>query len=219
MVIARETAVLSPTGAELAELAERARRPNRRSLIGVVGVPGAGKSTFAAALVRTIGASAVNVPMDGYHLADVELDRLGLRGRKGAPETFDAYGYAALLSRIRSRPSHVVYAPGFERELEQPIAGAQPVGPAPDVVVTEGNYLLLDEPGWREARACLDEVWYVHTDEEIRSRRLIDRHIQFGKSPDEAVIWVQTVDSPNAQLIEASRKNADLHIDLSSWNA
>ncbi|NED99985.1 nucleoside/nucleotide kinase family protein [Phytoactinopolyspora halotolerans] len=217
MARAQEYISLSGTGAALAELAARAHRPGRRRLIGVAGVPGAGKSTFAVALARAIGPAAVQVPMDGFHLADVELERLGRRDRKGAPDTFDAYGYASLLSRIQARPSHVVYAPGFERDLEQPIAASLPVGPEPEVVVTEGNYLLLDQPGWREARACLDEVWYVETDDEVRSQRLVERHIRFGKSPDEAAVWVQAVDSENARLVEKTRLRADLRIDLSAF--
>ncbi|AYY15586.1 nucleoside/nucleotide kinase family protein [Actinobacteria bacterium YIM 96077] len=212
---------MSPSGAEFEDLADRLLRrrsgDTARVVVGVVGVPGAGKSTFTEALDRTLGSVAASVPMDGYHLADVELERLGLRDRKGAPETFDAYGYVALLARIRARPAHVVYAPGFERELEQPIAGAIPIGPEPDVVITEGNYLLLDRPEWRDVRSCLDEVWFVHTDDETRMRRLVDRHVRFGKSPEFATRWVERVDAPNARMIQETRDKADVLVDLTSW--
>src|SRR5690242_7131199 len=115
----------------------------QRVLLGLTGAPGVGKSTLAAHLASLLPDSAV-VPMDGFHLADVELARRGLLERKGAPETFDAWGYAALLARLRARPPHVVMAPGFDRDLEQPLAGAVAVPPTAAFVVTEGNYLLLD---------------------------------------------------------------------------
>ncbi|MEO7447815.1 MAG: nucleoside/nucleotide kinase family protein, partial [Humibacillus sp.] len=74
----------------------------RRSVLGIAGAPGAGKTTLAEALVAGVRAAegdewVAHVPMDGFHLADVQLDRLGSRSRKGAPDTFDAQGYAALL--------------------------------------------------------------------------------------------------------------------------
>jgi pantothenate kinase len=189
-----------------------------RRLVGITGAPGAGKSTFAAAYVATAAPSAVLLPMDGFHLADATLRRLGLLDRKGAPETFDSWGYAALLARLRSRPGETVYAPGFERDLEQPLAGAIAVPPDADLVVTEGNYLLLDRPEWRAVRHQLDEVWFVHTDDETRRERLVARHTRFGKSPAEARAWVQRVDEPNARLVAATRENAHRVIDLTDWD-
>jgi len=161
----------------------------------------------------------VVVPMDGFHLADVELVRRGLLDRKGAPETFDAWGYAALLARLRARPSHVVMAPGFARDLEQPLAGAIPVPPSAGLVVTEGNYLLLDDPSWLAARAELDAVWHVVTPYAVRLPRLVARHVAFGKSPADARAWVERVDQPNAALVEAARARADVVLDLAGWGA
>ena len=129
------TLVLGPAGDELASLVPS--RGETRFLLGIAGAPGAGKSTLARHLAMACGATVV--PMDGFHLADVELVRRGIRDRKGAPETFDAWGYAALLARVRERPPYVVMAPGFERGLEQPLAGAVPVGPEAALVLTEGN--------------------------------------------------------------------------------
>jgi pantothenate kinase len=189
-------------------------RPRR--LLGIAGAPGAGKSTLAARLVRDAGPGAVLVPMDGFHLADVTLDRLGLRDRKGAPETFDAWGYAALLARLRSRPPETVYAPGFERDLEQPVAGAIAVPPETDLIVTEGNYLLLDRPEWRAVRAQLDEVWFVVADEDVRRERLVARHVAFGKTPGQAREWVERVDEPNARLVAGTRVRADQDVDLTA---
>ncbi|MGW7163925.1 nucleoside/nucleotide kinase family protein [Streptomyces sp. NPDC054884] len=188
----------------------------RRRLLGIAGSPGAGKSTLAERLVRELNGAGepwvAQVPMDGFHLADVELDRLGLRDRKGAPDTFDAAGYAALLLRLReeSEGGDVVYAPGFERVLEQPLAGAVPVQPHVRLVVTEGNYLLLGTGAWARVRAALDEVWFCETDEDERVRRLVARHEEFGKEHEEAVAWVDRSDRRNAELVATTRDRADL---------
>jgi pantothenate kinase len=185
-------------------------RPGRRPLIGIAGPPGAGKSTLAQRLVTAVGPAAALVPMDGFHLAQSALDRLGLRTRMGAPETFDGWGYLALLRRLAVETDHPVWAPGFERPLEQPLAGSIPVDPEVRLVVTEGNYLLLDRPPWPQVRAALSEVWYVETDAGVRLERLLARHVEFGKSPAEARAWVAAVDEPNARLIERGRDAADL---------
>ncbi len=150
------------TAAALDRAAELAARPGPRRILGLAGPPGAGKSALAARLARRAGRAAVVVPMDGFHLADAELIRLGRLGRKGAPDTFDAAGYLALLGRIRSaEPGVTVYAPAFGRRLEQPVAGSIPVRPDARLVITEGNYLLFDEPPWTMVRGLLDEVWWV----------------------------------------------------------
>ncbi|MGW1807329.1 nucleoside/nucleotide kinase family protein [Streptomyces sp. NPDC002078] len=199
------------------DLLDRARglvRDDRRAVLGITGSPGAGKTTLAEHLVRALNADGppwvAHVPMDGFHLADVELDRLGRRDRKGAPDTFDAAGYAALLRRLREDTGEVVYAPGFERVLEQPIAGAIPVPPAARLVVTEGNYLLLTEGAWARVRPCLDEVWFCETDEDQRIRRLIARHEEFGKDHETAAAWVLGTDQRNAELVATTRGRADL---------
>lgn len=186
-----------------------------RAVLGVCGVPGAGKSTLAEALVAEVARRhglgfVAHVPMDGYHLADVQLERLGLRDRKGAPETFDALGYAALLRRLREDVGRDVFAPGFERSLEQPLAGAMVVPGGTRLVVTEGNYLLLDRPEWQEARAGLDATWFVDVDDGVRLARLLARHVEFGKDPADAAAWVAAVDEPNAQVVRAGRERADL---------
>ena len=186
----------------------------RRRILGITGAPGVGKTTYALAQVAASAVPAAYVPMDGFHLADVSLTALGRLDRKGAPDTFDAWGYAALLRRVREERDHVVYAPGFERDLEQPIAGALGVPAEAELVVTEGNYLLLDQPEWRAVRAELDEVVHLVTDDAVRRARLVARHVEFGKSPAEAEAWVARVDDANAALIEAAAHRADRIVRL-----
>ncbi|WP_454321100.1 nucleoside/nucleotide kinase family protein [Streptomyces phaeoluteigriseus] len=201
------------------DLLPRARslaRRGRRVILGIAGAPGAGKTTLAEQLVRDLNGTGepwvAHVPMDGFHLADAELDRLGRRDRKGAPDTFDAAGYAALLRRLREETDgdDIVYAPGFERDLEQPLAGAVPVPPAARLVVTEGNYLLLGTGAWARVRSELDEVWFCEVDDDERVRRLVARHEEFGKARSQAVAWVRDTDQINAELVAATRDRADL---------
>lgn len=188
-----------------------------RAILGIGGTPGAGKTTLAEAIVREVartrGAEWVaHVPMDGFHLADVQLARLNALGRKGAPDTFDAEGYAHLLGRIRTDDASWIYAPGFDRDLEQPLAAAMVVPPAARLVVTEGNYLLLDVGAWPRARAAVDEVWFVTGDERVRLERLVQRHVDFGKAEHDARTWVEGTDEPNARLVAASSARADRHV-------
>src|SRR5215212_2764821 len=145
-------------------------------LLGVTGEPGAGKSTLTASVVSGLvarGCTAVLVPMDGFHLANVALAALGRADRKGAPDTFDAAGFAALLARLRSGARSTVWAPVYDRSLEESVAGAVAVPPETEVVVTEGNYLLLDEPPWDAVGELLDEVWAVRVDPALRTARLV----------------------------------------------
>ncbi len=210
---------MTPT--TLAELAARAAAltspTDHRALLGIVGPPGSGKSTVGehlASAVAALGVAVVRVPMDGFHLADDELVRLGRRDRKGAIDTFDADGYASVLARTRTVSGRTVYAPDFDRRIEQPIAGSIPVLPGTRLVVTEGNYLLAPDPAWRAVRALLDEVWYCELPDEVRLARLVERHVRFGKAPDEARAWVASVDEPNAAAIAGWRDAADLVVDV-----
>jgi len=181
-----------------------------RKLLGLVGAPGAGKSTLAAALQQAFPGVSQVVPMDGFHLANVELQRLGRAGRKGAPDTFDAHGYLALLRRLRApRPGETVYAPAFHREIEEPVAGEIAVAPEVEIVITEGNYLLLADGPWAEVAGLLDETWYVEVDDALRDERLLARHRQFGRSAEAAREWVAATDAPNALRIAAGRSRAD----------
>jgi pantothenate kinase len=204
--------VIEDTGA----LVERARAlvaTGERRILGIAGPPGGGKSTVARAVVAELGELARLVPMDGFHLAQAELVRLGRRDRMGAPDTFDVSGYAALLERLHG-DEPFVYAPEFRREIEEPIAGAIAVPRTTPLVVTEGNYLLLTDGDWARVKPLLDESWYVESDEELRLQRLIQRHIQFGKTPEYARAWVLRSDERNAKLVATTAPAADVLVRL-----
>jgi len=183
-----------------------------RAVLGITGPPGAGKTTLTSGLLAELGPEVAHLPMDGFHLADAQLDRLGLRERKGAPETFDVDGYVAALSRLHAAPDSVLYVPGFERDLEQPIAAALAIAPSARLVITEGNYLLLTDGGWEHVRPLLAECWYVDLADDVRRERLLRRHEHFGKTPDAAREWVERSDEANARLVAATRVRADLTV-------
>jgi pantothenate kinase len=195
-----------PSHAELIERARALAGSGNRQILGICGPPGAGKSTLAAKIVAALGDQAALVGMDGFHLAQTELDRLGRADRKGAPDTFDADGYLALLQRLRANVDEVVYAPEFRREIEDAVANAVPVPCDVPLVVTEGNYLLL----WPLVRPQLDEVWYLDPDHELRRKRLFDRHLAYGRTPAQA--WARTdgSDERNAHLVAVTGRTADL---------
>ena len=207
----------SDTLERLAEDAIALAESRPRAVLGIAGSPGAGKSTLVEHLLTRVrerrGAGWVaHVPMDGFHLADDQLRRLGALDRKGAPDTFDPAGYAQLLERLAVETDAPVYAPGFDRTLEQPLAAALVVLPTARLVVTEGNYLLLDHPAWLRARQAMDRVWFVTGEEDLRIERLVARHVEFGKSPDAAKVWVTGIDQRNANLVSPTAAAANLVI-------
>ncbi len=181
-----------------------------RCLLGIAGPPGAGKSTLSAQLLAAFPGRCVVVPMDGFHLAQTELERLGRADRKGAPDTFDAAGYVALLGRLRDPvPGETVYAPEYRRDLRNGVAGAIAVPADVPLVVTEGNYLLLETHGFAPVRGLLNRCWFVDLPEEVRAERLVARHRLFGKTPDAAYAWTHGPDQRNADLVAETRVRAD----------
>ncbi len=185
-----------------------------RTVLGIAGCPGAGKSTLSAAIAGRV-ASSVIVPMDGFHMLNEDLVRLGRRNRKGAPDTFDVAAYVAQLAKIRGQDRRPITAPRYDRAASAPVPDAITIGPDVALVITEGNYLLLNEAPWDAVRPLLDEVWFVVVDDAVRVPRLIARHIEFGKSPDEAREWVWRSDEANAVIVATTCDRADVVVHVS----
>lgn len=183
-----------------------------RAVLGLTGPPAAGKSTLARYLVRRVNEEAGEgtagyLPMDGFHLSNAQLDRLGRRKRKGAPDTFDGHGYVALLLRLLTETDHPVYVPDYDRRLGEPVAARHVFEPHTRLVVTEGNYLAADDEPWSRARGAFAELWYVEVSDRARERRLRRRQIRGGATSEAARAWVERSDRPNGELVKAFRDN------------
>ena len=187
-----------------------------RVVVGIAGSPGAGKSTIAEQLVALLPGAAL-LPMDGFHLPQRMLVELGRRDRMGAPDTFDVDGFTAVLAALRpafGNSGVTVRAPGFDREIEEPVPGAIAIAPEFPMVIVEGNYLLLGDGGWERVAPLLDATFFVGVDRDIRLSRLVTRHVRFGKSPADARAWALGTDERNAELVEASAHAATHTITL-----
>ncbi|MFZ7087165.1 nucleoside/nucleotide kinase family protein [Curtobacterium sp. RRHDQ10] len=191
--------------------------PAGRHVLGIAGSPGAGKSTLArrvvAAVTERYGPGvAVQVPMDGFHLANAALDALGSRDRKGAIDTFDADGYVSLLRRLVVAREPVTWAPDFDRRVDEPVAGSIAVAASVRLVVTEGNYLLDASCPWDAIPGLLSESWFCRAAAEVRVDRLVGRHMRHGRDFAAARAWAVDVDGANAARVEATAVRASFTV-------
>jgi pantothenate kinase len=181
----------------------------RRAIIGIVGKPAAGKSTVVEQIASEFSPDLVCViPMDGYHLSNETLIELGKRDTKGAPDTFDPVSLIALLKRVKNETEAEHPFPIFHREIEASVQDEGVVRKSARVIVIEGNYLFSREHGWDGLFELLDHTWFIEVDDQIRIPRLIARHIEFGKTPEEAEAWVRRSDDSNAKFIDSTAGRA-----------
>jgi pantothenate kinase len=181
----------------------------QRRILGIAGEPGCGKSTLAMNLLQELGDVAVGLPMDSYHLSNEQLILLERRNRKGATDTFDVHGYIEILRRVRSQDVDVIYAPRFHREIEESIAAEIAVHEATPLIISEGNYLLVNDDPWSGVRGQMDEIWYIDIDQGVRHERLIARHLSHGQDMEESKKWTFGSDERNAEVIRATQSRAD----------
>lgn len=184
-----------------------------RRLVAVVGAPGAGKSTLAEAVVEHLkqtGRKVQLVPMDGFHLDNGILNARGLFARKGAPQTFDAAGFLSMVQRLVEGDE--VIAPTFDRARDISIAGAVEVPADVELLVLEGNYLLLDQPIWRELKQYWDLSVYLDVPIAELERRLIQRWLDHGLEQPAAEARARGNDLVNAKFIIENSLPADVSI-------
>ncbi|XP_059433670.1 putative uridine kinase C227.14 [Corylus avellana] len=208
-----------------------ASNPKLKYIVGLAGPPGSGKSTLASEVARRVNklwlqkASSLDsqvkppdiatvLPMDGFHLYRSQLDKMEnpeeAHARRGAPWTFDP---ALLLSRLRIlRNQGSVYVPSFDHGVGDPVEDDIFVSFQHKVIIVEGNYILLEDGVWKEISSVFDEKWFIEVDIDTSMQRVLNRHISTGKPPNVAKWRINYNDRPNAELINKSKKNADLVI-------
>jgi len=206
---------LSSIDEALSRIKDLALKHSGRFIIGIVGKPGAGKSTLTSHLIENLPKDSVSlVPMDGYHLSNLQLKNLGLSDRKGAFNTFDSNGYVSLLKRINAETHQDIYYPVFHREIEESYAADGVVLANTKIVLTEGNYLLFDKAGWEKVAAELTEIWYININDSVRIDRLVKRHEFYGKDKESALNWATGTDEINAKIVESTAARADVIINI-----
>ena len=190
-------------------------KEGRRILVAVAGPPASGKSTLAHKLsvgIREAGRSAAVVPMDGFHFDDAILKDHGDLDRKGAPWTFDVGGFATLVERLSTNADDVIYVPVFDRALELSRASGRAIPSTVEVLLVEGNYLLLDEPEWTKAAQHYGLTVMLDVDLVTLEERLLDRWTGFGLSRDAAQTRAAENDLPNGTLVLTKSRRADVYL-------
>ena len=197
-------------------LIQRSKPSGQRGVLAIAGVPGSGKSTLAHALIHVLNQAqqglAVGLPMDAYHMTNDKLDRLGIRNRKGSVQTFEAQQYFKHLAQVRDASKHLSL-PTFDRTMDEPVYTGKPehvVGRLTRYIITEGNYLLLDSLPWTAIDELADVRVWIDIPAERAKQQTIQRHIQYGRTPQQAKHWYETNDQHNADFITQHSRHADL---------
>lgn len=197
------------------EFVERRANPARRAILAIAGIPGSGKSTLAQTVADRLNAAqtgcAMVYPMDGFHLPNEKLDALGLRHRKGAPQTFDAHGYIKLLDQLRDATRRVMI-PFFDRDLDEAVYTGRPEHTADTgtrFIITEGNYLLLESMPWNAIGPMADLTVLIDTPADQARQWIVERHIRFGRAQQQAEHWYESNDKLNTEHVQRHSLHAD----------
>jgi len=212
---------------EVSEIIGRAvlerKKPGDRFIVAIVGAPGAGKTTIAgelyAALNEKSAGSAAILSMDGFHLDNSVLEARGILDIKGAPQTFDASGFAATLQRVRTGNQNVAI-PVFDRQMDMARAGASVIEVAAEIIIVEGNYLFLERAQWAQLALYYDLKIFIDVPMSTLEDRLVKRWISHGFNPVAAKERVQKNDLINAEIVLQESLPADIVISpLNSYQS
>jgi pantothenate kinase len=187
-----------------------------RVMIGIAGGPGAGKSRLAAAVCDACwpGLKAQVIPMDGFHMEQKKLQKLGLAGDKGAPHTFEAEKFIEFVARLRTA-KRAMPGPAYSREIEDVIPDAYVVSGKDRLLIVEGNYLLLNKEPWRVLRDLFDLTIFVSLNRRVARERLMKRHAEHGLFSEAHIRrHVEEVDMENFDLVAKSAPRADIILDI-----
>lgn len=185
---------------------------SQRFVIAIAGPPASGKSTLAAELRDALAPAAGVLGLDAFHYDNQVLEPRGDLARKGAPHTFDVGGYANALGRLRSQPARALAIPEFDRTLELTRNAAQIVTVDQQILITEGNYLLLEQDPWPALAPLFDLTVWLDVPLATIKRRISDRWSELGLDAAQALARLAGNDLPNAQLVQASSRAADIWI-------
>jgi len=193
------------------------REKGRRILVMLAAPPGSGKSTLLSFLESLSQGAIQVIGMDGFHRRQAYLvshyterdgKQIPMVDIKGAPVTFDLELLTAAVKRVAA--GETCGWPVYDRMRHNPVEDALRVDG--DIVLLEGNYLLLDADGWRELPNYADYTVSIRADEALLRSRLIDRRMKTGVDEAAATRFVDYSDMPNVRLCLEKTLPADCRL-------
>lgn len=202
---------------------------SRRMVLFLAAPPGTGKTTlalFLAALAKQMPEMprVQALGMDGFHYPNSYLESHAivedgeaklLVARKGAPFTFDVDALGAAFADVRG--ANPKPWPEYSRKIHDVVPAAIDI--EGDILVIEGNYLLLDEPRWRDLSRMADQTVFLSASRDMLEGRLVGRKVAGGMNKSQAQAWYKASDGLNVELVLSSRVPSDVELELDQSGA